>query len=193
MSDSPSALQARQEIVEAIHRYCRSLDRMDRELMSAVFHPSGTVHYPKFEGSWREFVDWVWGLHAAFESHSHQVTNIMVSVSLDGTAAWSESYVTATLWQVEKGTTTVDFGNAAEGVGGVRAETPGTQVGVWARYLDRWSFVDGRWAIDHRQCVVDFKTELAATGVLGGGRRDSDDPSYRVLETARRVGAGSGG
>ena len=73
MNEVASTLQARQEITEGIYRYCRSLDRMDRELMSTVFHPSGTVQYPKFQGTWMEFVDWVWDLHRAFESHSHQI------------------------------------------------------------------------------------------------------------------------
>jgi hypothetical protein len=51
---------------------------------------------------------------------------------------------------------------------------------VRARYLDQWSRSDGRWAIFHRVCVVDFKTELAAVGLVGDGRRDKSDQSYQL-------------
>ena len=40
MNEVASTLQARQEITEGIYRDCGSLNRMDREFTSTVFHPS---------------------------------------------------------------------------------------------------------------------------------------------------------
>jgi hypothetical protein len=189
MSESTNVLEDKQEIADAIHRYCRSLDRMDRELMASVFHPTGTTSYPKFEGTWMEFVDWVWEMHSAFESHSHQITNLTIGVSEDRSFAVSEAYVTATLWSAEDDSKTAALANAPDGAGGSRPQTAGTKVGVWARYLDTWSRLGGRWGIDHRQCVVDIKTESAAIGLVGAGRRDREDPSYAVLEQVPELGA----
>jgi SnoaL-like domain len=187
MSEPTSSLQARQEITEVLALYCRSLDRMDTGLMSAVFHPGATVRYPKFEGTWTEFVDWVWQLHRAYESHSHQMSNVIFSLAADGRSAVTESYVSATFWQSATGSATTAFAAAPAGAGGAVAQTPGTHTEVRARYLDEWSRAGGRWAIDHRVCIVDFKTELAAVGLVGQGCRDQGDPSYHLGATASRA------
>jgi hypothetical protein len=156
-------LEAQAEIADAMYRYCRSLDRMDRDLMATVFHPAATVQYPTFEGSWQGFVDYVWERHQAFDQHSHQVSNILVTLSADGASALSEASVTATLWRASA--------DAAAG------QSRGTSTLTLARYLDRWSKAEGRWAIDDRRCVVDAMTEFTGPGLLGAGRRDHDDPS----------------
>ncbi|MGD0699304.1 MAG: nuclear transport factor 2 family protein [Trebonia sp.] len=169
---------ARQEISEVLALYCRSIDRMDKELMAAVFQPNATVRYPKFEGAWTEFVDWMWALHRAYEIHSHQMSNVIFSPASDTSSAVTESYVSASLWTPAAGSSTTDLAAAPDAAGGAVAQTPGRQTEVRARYLDEWSLADGRWAIDHRVCIVDFKTELAAIGLVGEGRRDERDPSY---------------
>ena len=53
-----------------------------------------------------------------------------------------------------------------------------------ARYVDRWSRREGRWAIDARECLVDLGT-LAEVSELPGSprsRRDATDPSHEVLK-----------
>lgn len=84
MTDLGTHLEAQADIADAMFRYCRSLDRMDRGLMATVFHPAATVKYPTFEGSWLGFVDYVWERHRAFDQHSHQVSNIIVTVPRTG-------------------------------------------------------------------------------------------------------------
>lgn len=159
-----------------MYRYCRSLDRMDRELMATVFHPAATVSYPAYQGAWPGFVDWVWGLHRAFDIHSHQLANAILMLDPDLRSAVSESYVSASFWKRE--------GNIATGPTVLAA---GTQTEVRARYLDRWSLTDARWRIDHRICVVDMKTEQPATGLVGAGRRDAEDPSYQLADFPARL------
>jgi hypothetical protein len=184
-SNQALSQQTRQEISEVLALYCRSIDRMDRQLMSAVFHPHATVRYPRFEGTWTEFVDFMWRVHHAYEIHSHQMSNVVFSPSSDASSAVTESYVSATLWTPAAGSSTAAMSAAPDGPGGVVTQTPGTQTEVRARYLDEWSLAGGHWAIDHRVCIVDIKTELAAIGLVGEGRRDESDPSYALGVTPR--------
>lgn len=153
----------RDAIMDLIYRYCRAMDRIDREQGYDIWHPDGTADYGPdiFQGSGRDFVDHVCAQHAQTLGHSHQIGNIVLEIDRD-TAA-SESSVTATL-RIEQGGALM-------------------QITVWSRYIDRWSKRDGRWGIDHRISINDFDeirpvTPLRATW---RGSRDRDDPSYAAL------------
>jgi SnoaL-like domain len=174
-----TTLAAKQSITEAMYQYCRSLDRMDRALMGKVFHPDAAVEFPYFSGTWLEFVDWVWTSHVQFEIHSHQVTNILIEIAPDGASAESESYVTASLWMVDPVAEAADL--TIPGHETRVGTSAGTEHHVKARYLDRWSLRAGRWGIDHRTCVTDLQTISPTRGLVGEGRRDESDPSYRSL------------
>ena len=150
-------------IAEQLANYARAMDRIDRDLGYAVWHPDGTARYgAMFEGTGRGFIDWVCGTHAQMIAHVHRITNILIR--LDGDRAASEAYVHAILRFAQDGV--VRQGN------------------VYGRDLDRWSRRDGRWAIDHRDYVQDID-EIVEAGppLVGafGGRRDRDDPSYAVF------------
>jgi hypothetical protein len=153
----------REAITDLIYRYCRAMDRIDREQGYAIWHPDGTADYgPEvYQGSGRGFVDQVCEQHARLLRHSHQVTNILIE--LDGDRAGSESYYTTALRMVRDGTA--------------------HEIRVWGRYLDTWSKRDGRWGIDHRIAIRDFDDIRAVTPMSedARSRRDRDDPSYGVL------------
>lgn len=172
--------RAKRAITEAIYRYCRALDRMDRELASAVFHPDATADYgPTFSGSAEGLIDNFWVNHAKLLGHSHQVTNILIEV--DGDRAGSEAYAFGTLWDLTP-------------EGGLVVLT------ALGRYLDTWSCRDGVWAIDHRRFVYDLVypstptvAPAAAEAPLArlarrrdprntAARRDRTDPSYEVMD-----------
>jgi len=165
MSDVLQEIADKQEITEALYRYCRGIDRMDADLTRSTWHADGTADYGStiFEGTGAGFVEWVWGVHAAMARHSHQITNILIEV--DGDHAVSEAYVTVAL-RTKPGSATP-----------VEIEARG-------RYLDRWSRRAGRWAIDHRQFVADLARTHAADPLEpdeGLSRRDRSDPSYEIL------------
>ena len=43
--------EAKLAITEVLYRYCRALDRMDRDLADTIWHPGGTADYgPTFQG-----------------------------------------------------------------------------------------------------------------------------------------------
>src|SRR5262245_65246648 len=90
-------LVAKQAITEVIYTYCRALDRMDWDLAHTVWHADGTADYGAnmFQGTGAGFLEWVWTQHEGMMGHSHQITNVLVDVDIDGDRAASEAYVAA--------------------------------------------------------------------------------------------------
>lgn len=157
-------LLAKQAVRDGLSRYCRGLDRMDKAMAYAVWHPDGTADYEGiFEGTGHGFIDWVWEAHAAMERHSHQITNVLTEV--DGDRAASESYVTVLLWLANDG-------------GEMQ-----TEIASRGRYLDKWSRRDGHWAIDHRCHLVDTHSvrEVTRGDVAPSSARDESDPSFAFI------------
>jgi hypothetical protein len=164
-------LVAKSEIREVLHDYCRSMDRLDRNLCVSVFHPGAELRYEGlFTGTAPEFFDWLFERHRSVQACSHQLTTTTIRV--DGGRAVSETYGTITIQsEVEDGW--VD-----------ERTTRG-------RYLDTWARRNGRWAIEHRQHVVDARSthrvRVETTDIVGlGASRDRDDPSYRLLGSTER-------
>ena len=168
--DALQELLAKQAITEVLHRYCRGLDRMDREMAESVWHPGGTADYgPMFNGTGTGFLDWVWGAHAGMARHSHMVSNALIEVDVAAGTAVSETYISVWLRTPPHDGVVLDlFGRG--------------------RYVDRWSRRDGVWAIDHRRYVDDLQRmqESRASSLTDGssatGRRDRTDPSFEVFD-----------
>ena len=161
------ALIDKAEIRDVLSRYCRGLDRMDKEMAYATWHEGGTAFYDGiFEGTGRGFIDWVWQAHAAMERHSHQITNVLIE--LHGERATCESYVTVVLWSQPD-----EDGRQLELVGR-------------GRYLDRFSKKAGRWAIEHRTHLLDMSSEsiLERAAVSEGAARDATDLSFEFFPKA---------
>ena len=161
-ADESGVAADRQAITDQLNLYCRAMDRIDPSLGHAVWHEDGLADYGQlYRGSGRGFVDWVCETHATLIAHSHRISNILIR--LDGDRAGSEAYVHATLR--------------------FREGDQLRQASVFGRYVDRWSRRDGRWAIDHRVYIQDFDDvrDVHTLLVGGWGRRDREDPSYRVL------------
>ncbi len=158
------ALADKQEITELIYRYCRSVDRLDIPLGHSIWHNDGVADYGEafYKGPGKGSIDAICASHLNLLHHSHQISNI--HIDLDGDRASSESYVTATLRAMNNGQL--------------------MQMGVWARYLDKWSRRNGRWGLDSRIALTDFDEIRPATSMGGGAlaKRDKTDPSYAVLK-----------
>jgi SnoaL-like domain len=158
----PATLADTQAITRQIYNYCRSVDRLDVPLGHAVFHEDSYADFPSYQGPGRGWIAAVCVAHLDFLHHSHQVTNIVIDV--DGDRAGSEAYVIANLRQMDGGKLINRMFSA--------------------RYIDRWSKRDGHWAIDRRDCVVDFSEvrDVTSLGENERSARDQTDPSYRVLK-----------
>ncbi len=161
-SDIIKELQDRQAITDLIYRYCRAVDRIDRELGYSIWHPDSHADYGDFyKGDGTGVIDMICQQHSRALAHSHQVANILIS--LDGDTAGSEAYITATVR--------------------VQNEDRLLQIVTWNRYIDSWSLRDGRWGLDRRICLRDFDEvrEAAPMNDQSDGRRDRNDASYQVL------------
>jgi hypothetical protein len=149
-------------IVELLHRYCRSVDRLDLELGYSIWHEDSTADYgPIYRGAGRGVIDFVCAQHRNMLNTSHQITN--VTIEFNGDRAGSEAYAIATLRMMRTDTL--------------------LQMTIWPRYIDRWSKRAGRWGIDERIVVVDFDEvrEVQPISESDRWRRDQMDPSYAAL------------
>jgi hypothetical protein len=182
MAELLGTAAAKSAITEVIYRYCRAVDRMDRDLMVTVFHPGATADYgTTFEGTAEGLIENFWINHPKLAGHSHQVTNILIEVDAD--RASSESYAFGTLWD------TADDGTLVV-------------LTAYGRYLDQWSCKGGTWAIDHRRFIYDLtyvnspgvNSEAAGSRLArlassrdasqSAARRDRTDPSYEIMNRA---------
>jgi hypothetical protein len=166
MSDDLRELLDKQAIREMLYRYCRGVDRLDRALTRACWHDDGTADYPGlYEGGADGLVDAIWAAHDTMQTHSHQMTNMLIEIACD--RAVSETYVTVAL----------------------RTRSSERDILTRGRYVDRWSRRDGRWGIDHRHYVSDWMNYVDVSDLPASeqvGRRDEDDPSYAAFAALRK-------
>ena len=174
-NEQPSKIKEmmdKQSITEVLYRYCRGIDRMDRELVLSCWHTDGTADYGAlFSGLGSGFIDWVWPVHEKMERTQHNITNILIEVNQD--EAISEAY-----WLVYL---------RASGNNGLIDIVGG------GRYVDRFEKINGEWKIRHRQCVFDWDRVDKVTPHFGDatvikpnnpenitlrGLRDRNDYSY---------------
>ena len=81
------------EIADIVYKYCRAIDRMDRELLESVFHGDSVHHHGEYEGPSSDFCNFAFDILSEMEFTQHHIGNILIEV--DGDTAWSESYWTA--------------------------------------------------------------------------------------------------
>ncbi len=143
MSGAVDTLLAKQAIAEVLYRYCHAVDRIDPVLRAMIWHDDGLALYEGiFEGTGAAFMEFVFEQHRNCDATSHQLTNILVEVDVEGDRATSESYVTAC----------------------IRAS--GVDIVVRGRYIDSWSCRGDRWRIDERRYVDDI-TQIVPVGDRG--------------------------
>lgn len=171
-------LLAKQEITDVLHRRARAGDRKDVELAMSCYHPDATEDHEGFQGTAAEFISQISMIAATntapVDSLWHFISNILID--LDGDDADVESYHLAVVIRHDNDEPTESY------IGG--------------RYLDRFSFRDGRWAIANRKVVFDWSRVSPPTTTywqlmgldeskLLRGSFGPDDPLYRELGVAR--------
>lgn len=154
-------LKSRAEILDCMNRYTRGADRLDRDLLLSAYHLDATDDRGAFTGGPEARVDWLLAYLGTLEHTSHHISNFTIEV--DGETAHCESYVITTL--IPRDGDTVTMGGA--------------------RYIDRFERRGGRWAIAHREAVMDFTftTPLGELppAVLRGVRGPADRSYARPL------------
>jgi hypothetical protein len=149
-------LRDRRALNDLLVRYCRGIDRLDRELVLSCFHPDAHDDHGTIKGSPQQLVDRIFSrppeMQASFSEH--KLTNVYLE--LDGDTAWGESYIT--MHQVRDGQL-------------VRGD---------GRFIDRFERRHGEWRIAHRRVILEWATPGRGydQSVFTPGRRDRLDPSY---------------
>jgi hypothetical protein len=179
----------REQIRQCLHRYCRGVDRFDRELILSAFHPDFLDEHGKFVGTREEFADWALAMHEGAQLlHQHCLLNH--SCEIDGTTAHAETYFMFVAMNRNGKPLTIGGG----------------------RYIDRLEKRAGEWRIAARVTLRDWSnletipdigdlsamTSTAASlsqaerEFMNEGRgpsRDRSDPSYDrplTVDPARR-------
>lgn len=154
-------LKDRQEILDCLLRYCRGVDRFDREAVRSAYHPDAIDDHGDFAGGVEDFIDWAFDYHTRYQLRTlHSISNHLCE--LDGDVAHSETY-----WNFTA----------------VNKEPPihSTSTG---RYIDRLERRNGKWGIVRRICVMNgIGPQLDPDGALGEttfvkSLRNGSDPAY---------------
>lgn len=164
-------LIAHHRIRDLLMRFCRAVDRGDRELLKSVYHPDGFDDHGPFKGPGRDFADYVTDRYDDVGAGPlHHMTSIYVE--LDGDRATGESGFIA--W----------------------SKDPAVEHGfrlLVGRYLDAFERHAGEWKIRRRNVIVDH-AQPDADGkqwdrlryYLRPGRREAD-PTHGQLPAMDRM------
>jgi len=139
---------ARFEIVEAMWRYSRAVDRHDNEMLAALFWPDCEISYTNiFSGDRAQFLGWANPHHREnYINHQHHTTAHIIDIQ--GDRADAEHYCIVFLQRAD---------------GSILLST--------GRYLQQWERRDGEWRIQIRE----FMPEMSS-GLVGPTARLSVTP-----------------
>ena len=161
----------KQAIAEMLYRRARADDRADAELSHACYHPGASERNGAFDGLASEFIEVVAFTRtepgSPVTGTMHFITNILCEFD-DADHAFVEScHVT---W--------------CQG-------TDGTDATIAGRNLDKFERREGRWAIVHRDVILDASRVEPETGKYWDrypaarflrGERGDRDPLYRYID-----------
>jgi hypothetical protein len=170
-----SILLAERAIHRVILRYCRGVDRMDRELVRSCYHDGATDSHGSFSGTVDEYLVWVWRVLGRYTMTMHFLGNVLVEVDPERPdRARSETYGIA----FHRTTGGPDAGNLTTAF----------------RYIDDFALrpvgpgLPAEWRIARRVATTEWvrvdRPEdhwPIPEGMLRGSR-DRTDPVYRPLD-----------
>jgi hypothetical protein len=129
----------RQEILDCLTRYCRGVDRFDRELLLSAYHADATDDHGVFVGNPAQFADWVFNAHGTGQKRTnHVIANH--TCEIDGDTAHAETYCVYFGWNRDD---SIDV--------------------VGNRYIDRFERRRGEWRIADRICMVEWHGGLSTS------------------------------
>jgi len=159
------ALSAADEdaIKATVLRYCRGIDRMDRDLVRSCYHPGATDSHGSFSGDVEAYLTWVWRLLERYTMTMHYIANQLVEPLGEGCAR-CESYGVA-----------VHRTDGGE---------PRDNLTTGFRFIDDFEHRDGEWKIARRVATTEWsrvdreEDRWAWPAAFVTGRRDRSDPVY---------------
>ncbi|MGD0107493.1 MAG: nuclear transport factor 2 family protein [Rhodopila sp.] len=161
----------KQAIYELMCRYCRGVDRMDKELTLSCFWPGAIdIHvgaHGMYRGSVEEFLDAEWESWKVFTASQHHLCNHLCEV--DGDQALAETYQFSLYWKEPGDDPKHNWLNSN-------------------RYIDRFERQNGEWRIIHRELYRNFSVIIQPVNFPSAANgwpmpsQDRNDPAYRTLK-----------
>ncbi len=162
----------KQAIAEVAQRYCRAVDRLDRELARSCYHANATDDHGMYQGDRDGFIEYAFGGLPTMLGTMHYIGQVLVDVQ--GDVGYSEAYCVA--------------------YHRMPSRTSGrTEQVVGCRHLDRMERRDGEaWRIGDRVIVYDWSRVDPISGEYPippewtRGQRSQQDPSYARAQQGER-------
>lgn len=155
----------RESIRDCLMRYCRGIDRMDRELLESVYWPDALDDHGNFKGTAADFLDLALDKVAKMDATAFFIGNILIE--LQGAVAHVETYFNVYHRQVREDGSRYDLNTSG-------------------RYIDRFEKRGGEWRVADRLVKHDWFREYEDSGDWDAGvhgikygiSRKPNDPVY---------------
>jgi len=164
-------------IQDLMYRWCRAVDRLDKQGMLDIFWPGAIDSHGPYIGPAEGLVEWILVRHRPIGTSSHFIGNMLIEFASDDVAL-VETYV-RTIQQYPPEAKQ----QLAQLTGGASGD-PKSAMDMFtsSRYLDRMERRNGEWRIAHRDLIQDWKQivdvkypALVPTEGWIIGRRDGKD------------------
>ena len=185
----------RVQIQNVLARYCRGIDRLDREILREVYHPDANDDHGVFNGNAYEFIDMVLPLLKEITSGgSHMLFQSQIDV--EGSRAAAETYFLA-YQRMRGGRAKIEdyfgptYADAATKAGTINEDHEYVAGG---RYVDQLTRRNGEWRIQSRivmnewgQCgpLRNITDEGMIRHNIRLGSSDRSDPVYGAFAWLR--------
>lgn len=173
-------LADRQAIQDTMYRWCRAVDRLDRQGMLAVFHPEATDSHGAYIGPVAGLVDWIVQRHQTIPFSSHLISNMLIEFA-SADAALVETYTRT----IQRYPASAKAALAPLSGGQLGPDGAGMDLFTSSRYLDLFERRAGQWLIAKRTLIQDWKQLVPVADYVPQpqpdwvvGRRDPQDPVY---------------
>lgn len=181
---TPERITDRFMIQDLMYRWCRAVDRLDRQAMLDIFWPGAIDSHGPYIGPADRLVDWILVRHKPIKTSSHFVGNMLIEFATPDLALM-ETYVRTIQQYPPDGKQSL-----AQLTGGATGD-PDNAMDMFtsSRYMDHVERRDGQWRVARRDLIQDWKqiadVKYKALQPHEGwiiGQRDGND----LLEQARR-------
>lgn len=142
-------LAARRDIHKAIFAYMRGQDRLDHDLQMTAFHTDSDVDCGLLRGGPKAYTDFAQAFLAGMGGSQHLVGQIDLEVDAEAGTGSGEVYFFAWHRQFEDGE---EFDLFMAG-----------------RYIDEYTYKDGKWAIQRRRELIDWARKDAPSDAFMAG------------------------
>ncbi|MRD49012.1 hypothetical protein GHT07_17180 [Caenimonas koreensis DSM 17982] len=149
---SPERIADRLRIQDLVYRWCRAVDRLDKQGMLDIFWPGAIDSHGPYIGPAEGLVDWILVRHQPIATSSHFVGNLLIEFASEDVAL-VETYV-RTIQQYPP-----EAKQQLAQLTGGSAGDEGTAMDMFtsSRYLDRVERRNGEWRVARRDLVQDWK------------------------------------